>query len=242
MRMPLPTPHPSTAGPSQRGAIATKLLGVIVILGALGFAGYWFFIRSDSAAKPKIENTKVSAGGAVDGTWKLTPNGAKGSFVGYRVHEQFADGLVDNEATGRTHDVSGAMTVKGTQVTDVSITANLATLKSDKDFRDQRLHSSGLETDKFPTATFVSTAPLTLPSAPKKGATVKLSVTGDLTLHGVTKSVTAPLEGRWDGNTIQVVGEVPITMSDFSISPPTSPLIAEVDDHGTLEMQLFFTK
>jgi polyisoprenoid-binding protein YceI len=238
-----PTSHPTRPSPeSQRGSIGAWLLGIFVVLVAVVFAGWWFLLRSDAAAKPKIENTEVSAGGDINGTWKVTANDAKGSFVGYRVHEKFAQGLVDNDATGRTSDVTASMTVDGTSVSDVKVTANLATLKSDKDFRDQRLHSQGLETDKFPTATFVSTGTTTLPNAPAKGRTVKVNVDGDLTLHGVTKKVTIPLEGRWDGTTIQAVGSLPITMSDYGITPPTSPIIAEVDDHGTLELQLFFVQ
>lgn len=238
-------PNPATTRPSsraERGSIGAWLLGVFVVIVVVGVAGWYFFLRSDSAAKPKIENTKVSAGGQVNGTWKVTANDPQGSFVGYRVHEKFAQGLVDNDATGRTSDVTASMTVDGTTVSDVKVTANLATLKSDKDFRDQRLHEQGLETDTFPTATFVATGPVTLPNAPAKGKTVKVTVDGDLTLHGVTKKVSMPLEGRWDGSSIQVVGELPITMSDYGMTPPTSPIIAEVDDHGSLELQLFFVQ
>jgi polyisoprenoid-binding protein YceI len=237
-----PTRVTRHAATPERGGIATKLLAVVVVLGLAGFAGYWFLLRSDSAAKPTIQPTKVTAGGSVDGTWKLSAGDSRGSFVGYRVHEKLADGLVDNEATGRTHDVTGGLTVAGTAVSDVTVTANLATLKSDKDFRDQRLHTQALETDRFPNAKFATTGTVTLPAAPARGATVTISVPGELTLHGVTKSVTVPLKARWDGTTIQVVGELPITMSDYGISPPTSPLVAEVDNHGSLELQLFFVK
>jgi polyisoprenoid-binding protein YceI len=241
MRNPFPPP-PRRGGRSPAGSIGAWLLGVTVVILAVVFAGYWFFLRSDSKAKPKIENTKVTAGGSLNGTWKVTANDAAGSFVGYRVHERFAQGLVDNEATGRTSDVTASMSVDGSTVSDVSVTANLATLRSDKDFRDERLHRQGLETDTFPTATFVASGPVTLPDPPAKGRTVAVSVDGDLTLHGVTKQVSVPLKGRWDGRTIQVVGELPVRMSDYGMTAPTSPVIAEVDDHGSLELQLFFVQ
>lgn len=238
-----PNSHPTRPSPlRERGSIGAWLLGVFVVIVAVGFAGWFFFLRSDAEAKPEIENTEVTAGGQVDGAWKVTANDAQGSFVGYRVHEKFVQGLVDNDATGRTSDVTASMTVDGTTVSDVTVTANLAGLKSDEDFRDQRLRSQGLETDKFPTATFVATGPVELPKAPVKGQTLKVTVDGDLTLHGVTKSVSIPLEGRWDGSTIQVVGELPITMGDYGITPPTAPVVAEVDDHGSLELQLFFVQ
>jgi polyisoprenoid-binding protein YceI len=228
---------------SARGGIATVVVIVVVILGAAGFAGYWFFVRSDAAPKPEIEKTETVSGGSIDGAWKLTAADAHGSFVQYRVHEQFADGLVDNEATGKSTGVTGSMTINGTTVADVTVTANLAALHSDKAFRDNALKSRGLETDKFPTATFVASGPVTLPSAPVKGRTVTVEVPGRLTLHGVTRTVTVPIEGRWDGETVQVVVKaLPISLTDYGMTPPTGGPIAEVDDHGDLEMQLFFTQ
>jgi polyisoprenoid-binding protein YceI len=237
----------SNPGPSPRrndhGGIATVVVIVLVVLAAGGFAAYWFLIRSDAAAKPKIANTRTTAGGDVNGAWQLTANDSNGSFVQYRVHEQFAQGLVDNEATGKSTDVTGTMTVNGTSVSGIEVTANLAALKSDKEFRDNALKSRGLETDRFPTAKFVADGPVTLPSAPTKGATISVDVPGQLTLHGVTKSVTAPVEARWDGRTVQIVVKaLPITLGDYSITPPAGGPIAEVDDHGDLELQLFFTK
>jgi polyisoprenoid-binding protein YceI len=228
---------------NARGGVATVVVIVLLVLAAAGFAGYWFLIRSDAAAKPEIKATETTAGGDVDGVWTLTANDRDGSFVQYRVHEQFAQGLVDNEATGKSTDVTGTMTVRGTTVSGVEVTANLAALKSDRDFRDQALHGRGLETDKFPTAKFVADGPVTLPSAPVKGRTFTVDVPGTLTLHGVTRPVTPSVEARWDGRTVQVVVRaLPIQLSDYSITPPTGGPVAEVDDHGDLELQLFFTQ
>jgi hypothetical protein len=61
-------------------------------------------------------------------------------------------------------------------------------------------------------------------------------------LHGVTKDVTVPLQGRWDGKQIQVVAKLPIVFSDYGITAPTAPAVASVDDHGEMEMQLVFDK
>jgi polyisoprenoid-binding protein YceI len=226
-----------------RGGVATVVVIVVVVLAAAGFAGYWFLVRSDAASHPSIKATTTKGSGTPDGTWSLAAEDANGSFVQYRVHEQFAAGLVDNEATGRSTDVTGTMTVAGKTVSGITVEANLAALKSDKEFRDNALKSRGLETDRFPTAKFVADGPVTLPSTPTKGATVTVRVPGKLTLHGVTRSVTAPVEARWDGTTVQiVVKSLPVRLGDYGITPPTGGPIAEVDDHGDLELQLFFTK
>ena len=54
------------------------------------------------------------------------------------------------------------MTIDGTTVTDVTVTADLRDLTSDNSFRDGRIRSEGLESDEFPEAKFVLTEPITL--------------------------------------------------------------------------------
>jgi polyisoprenoid-binding protein YceI len=227
---------------TEHGGITAILLTLLVVVIAVGGAAYWFLVREDSAPKPEIAKTKIVEGGSVDGTWNLSANDSLGSYAQYRIHEQFASGLVDNEATGRTSDVTGSMAISGSTVSGISVTADLTKLQSDKAFRDNVLKSRGLETDKFPTATFTSTAPATLPSAPVKGETIDVPVTGELTLHGVKQPITATLQGRWDGEQIQVIGSIPIKLADYGMTAPTTAIVAEVDDHGTLELNLFFTK
>ena len=125
---------------------------------------------------------------------------------------------------------------------DVTVTADLRDLTSDNSFRDGRIKSEGLESDEFPEAKFVLTEPITLSAVPAAGETIKTEATGEFTLHGVTKTVTISLEGRWDGKQVQVVGNLPIVFSDYDITAPTAPAVASVDDHGEMELQLFFDK
>ena len=162
--------------------------------------------------------------------------------MGYRVTEKLVASVVESTATGRTNNVTASMTINGTNVSDVTVEADLRDLKSDNGFRDGRLRSDGLESDQFPQAKFVLTQPITLTKVPAAGETITTEGTGDFTLHGVTKRVTITLEGRWDGTAVQVVGHLPIVMGDYDISPPTAPAVASVDDHGEMEFQLFFKK
>src|SRR4051794_40071734 len=152
---------------SQRGGIITFLMVAVVVVVAAAAGFCWFVFRSDAAPPPSIKETAVVEGGAVDGTWKVAP-GAE-SYVQYRVKEQFVGAVLETDATGRTNDVTATMTVDGTTVSDVSVTANLASLKSDKDRRDRIIRDTGLQSTQFPTATFALTEPITLPQAPRKG-------------------------------------------------------------------------
>ena len=41
---------------------------------------------------------------------------------------------------------------------------------------------------------------------------------------------------------IEVAGSIEITFADYNITPPSSFAVLSIADHGTLELQLFFTK
>ena len=215
----------------------------------LAFAGWWFFLKSDPEPRAAIELTPTTTpttvagqtGSALDGTWTVSPGDSR-NFVGYRVTEKLVASVVETEATGRTSDVNASLKIDGTTVSDVTVTANLTNLKSDNSFRDGRIQSQGLESSKFPDAKFVLTQPITLAAQPAVGETIEVEATGDFTLHGVTKSVTIKMQGRYDGKNVQVVGSLPIAFSDYGITAPTAPAVASVDDNGEMEMQLFFVK
>jgi polyisoprenoid-binding protein YceI len=97
-----------------------------------------------------------------------------------------------------------------------------------------------LETSKFPTARFTLTKPIALPARVAKGKVLKgLRATGRLLLHGVTRPITFTLDARWSGPTIDVVGTAPIALRDYRIQPPDT-VIASVDDHGAVELDLTF--
>jgi polyisoprenoid-binding protein YceI len=227
-------------------------LGLVVVVG-LAVGAYFLFIKSDPDPPAAIKLTPIvttttvagqapseSASG-LDGTWVVKP-GNDQNFVGYRVTEKLFAEISETTATGRTDSVDASMTIDGTTVKDVTVTADLRDLTSDNNFRDGRIRSQGLESDRFPQAKFVLSEPITLAAVPAAGETVKTEAKGKFTLHGVTKDVTISLEGRWDGKQVQVVGSMPIAFSDYGISAPTAPAVASVDDHGEMELQLFFDK
>jgi polyisoprenoid-binding protein YceI len=164
-----------------------------------------------------------------------------GSFVGYRVQEELV-GIGGNIAVGRTPDVTGSMTTAGLTLTKAEFTANLKSLRSDESQRDDRLRSQSLETNRFPTATFVLTDPITLPDDVVPGQISTVTATGDLTLHGETHPIQIKLRGRLAGEVLVVIGSLEITFADFGIEKPESFKVLSVADHGTLEVQLFLTQ
>jgi polyisoprenoid-binding protein YceI len=228
------------------------VLGVVVAVIVIGGAGiYWFVIRDTSPPPVSLGTAPVDTSGAAapstpDGTWKVQQETSPPDdssqytvFVGYRVMELFAGDTIKKEAVGRTTEVTGTMVIQGQTVSSADLKATLTSLKSDQSPRDNFIHNLGLQSNKFPTAEFKLTTPIQLPQPPEVGVEQDVMATGDLTLHGQTKSVTIPLQTRWNGATIDVTGSLPITFSDFGMEAISIPTV-HTDDKGTLEIKLTF--
>jgi polyisoprenoid-binding protein YceI len=70
---------------------------------------------------------------------------------------------------------------------------------------------------------------------------VSVPATGDLTLHGTTKSVTTTVTAKRAGGTIQVNGTIPVVFADYGIPNPSfGP--ASTDDHGQVEFLVSFVR
>jgi polyisoprenoid-binding protein YceI len=219
-------------------------LAAVVVLVAAGVAFYLLVLRDDPpkrVALPESGTTEPAEGGATtpEGSWVVRTG--DDSFVGYRVRETFAGLSVASDAVGRTNDVSGTLTVEGaTTVTAAEVTAGLQALESDEERRDNAIRDRGLETERFPESTFTLTGPLELPSPPTVGEAVSLTAAGELTLHGVTRPVDVPVEARWNGGTIEVVGTIDVAFADYDIEAPSVGGFVSVEDEGEIELQLTF--
>jgi polyisoprenoid-binding protein YceI len=197
------------------------------------------------APLPSGSSATVGPGG-LDGTWTIdTSIGSfadfTSSFAGYRVNETFTDQKA-NEAVGRTPNVSGSLTLAGTTISAVDVTVDMTTLQSDDDRRDGQLRRQSIETDRFPTSTFRLTSPIELGAVPADGSSISATATGELTLHGVTKTVEVPIEASVSGGVVTVIGQIEILFADYDIDRPTSFLVLSIEDHGIMEFQLHFRR
>jgi polyisoprenoid-binding protein YceI len=251
--------QPTPAARSGRNPLV-YLIAVIVIaaLVAGGYGIWYLFLRPAGPAAvadatlPPVPGVTAGASSkplsSVDGTWNVDTsigtfsdvNDTSGNFVGYRIQEQLAT-IGANTAVGRTPKATGTLTIAGTKVTAVEITADLTALQSDDNNRDNQLRNNGIQTSQFPTATFKLTAPLDLGSVPPDGTEISVTASGQLTLHGVTKDVQIALKAKLSGSTIVVTGSLPIVLADYSIGKPNSFKVLSIADNGTMEFQLFFT-
>ncbi len=184
---------------------------------------------------PTTTAAAAPAPAETDGTWAI----GAGSAVGYRVVEVLFG--QDTEGVGRTDQITGQLTLAGAQVTDGSFEADLTTVVSDEDRRDNQFRGRLMDTDNFPTATFTLTAPIELGSVPADATPVTATATGELTLRGVTNPVTVEVQAQKNGDTIQVVGSTDVVFADYGIPQPDNGAVS-TQDHGLLEFDLRLTK
>jgi polyisoprenoid-binding protein YceI len=239
----------------QRSAKLALIASVgVVVLG--GFAFWYFALRGDAQERASIDALTTGeapteqtspAGGEIDpepadtleGEWAVAVG--DDVFAGYRILELFAGDTIKKEAAGRTPAVTGTITVVGDRLTEAVIVADLEQLKSDSSRRDDTQRDSGLEIDRFPTATFRLTSPVVLDAGSAPGQPVALTAEGDLTLHGVTRPVQLVLQAQRDGETLVVAGGSEIILADYGIEPPRTSFV-NVDDVGEFEVQLRFVR
>ncbi|NDI00954.1 MAG: YceI family protein [Actinobacteria bacterium] len=172
-----------------------------------------------------------------DGTqlWITT----EGSEVGYRVSEVLFG--IDTEGVGRTEDVTGSVTLIDTTMTEAEFTVDVASMKSDDGRRDGQFRGRIMETQTFPTASFTLTSPIDLGVTATEGATLDTTISGELTMHGVTNPVSFEIAAKIEGNRLGVIGTIPVTFVDYDIVDPSITGIT-VKPEGVIEFVLVFSR
>jgi polyisoprenoid-binding protein YceI len=245
------TPLSRAPAPRRFNRKLIVAIGAVLVLAIAGGGfGLWYVLvgpAGPAAAAPVIPaDANVAAPASMNGTWTVNDtlgsvNDATASWVGYRVQEKLV-GVGGHTAVGRTPKVTGTMDLSGSTVNTVQITADLTALASDNSLRDDQLRTQAIDTNQFPTAFFKTIEPIDLGTLPTEGLIVSFAARGALTIHGVTKSVDIPLQAMRKGGIIAVAGSLPIVFADYGFPGPTSFSVLTVDDHGTMELHLLFTK
>jgi polyisoprenoid-binding protein YceI len=236
--------------------IVRKILAAVVLLAVGAVAGPWVYINlikdeapealtlepnttttiaPESSTTIAVESTTTLPASTIDGEWKVVAE----SIVGYRVKEVIVG--QKTEGVGRTSEITGSLTIEGTQVTTGQFTVDMTTLKSDSSRRDRQVNTRILDTASFPTATFVLKEPIALTPEALAGSDFSVDTTGTLTLRGVTKDVSVKLVARLVDDVVEVNGSIEIVFADWSIPDPSISAIV-VEDRGLLEFLLRFRR
>jgi polyisoprenoid-binding protein YceI len=185
----------------------------------------------DAPPPPTLSGAPAAAGAAEGGAERWRPLAGQGTFVGYRVNEEYL-GVGVRAAVGRTSAVTGTVTVDGDRIESADLTTDMRRVVSDQSRRDDTLRYRGIETDRYPTSRFTLSAPVAL--AAHAGP-----AQGTLTLHGRRAPIDVTVRGqRVAGGRLELVGSAPIEFARFGIDPPSVAGIVSVRDHGVLEFRL----
>lgn len=150
-----------------------------------------------------------------------------------------------NGQTNVNHDfkinvtqVNGKMTVADNSPKTLTVEIPVRSLISGEKLMDKKTHEAFNE-PKNPTITFNMTE---LNSVQVTGDNIAVTVTGNLTLRGVTKKVTLKSNGKASTPGVYTFeGTLPIKMSDFGMDPPTAMLgTMKTKDQVTVNYKVTF--
>jgi polyisoprenoid-binding protein YceI len=135
------------------------------------------------------------------------------AFIDFRIQH-----LGFSWMSGRFNDFSGDFSFDADkpEASTVNVKIDVASVDTNFAERDKHLRGKFLQTDKFPDATFKSTSFT-------KNEQGGYTMTGEFTLHGVTKTLTFPVEkigegsDPWGGYRAGFVGETSFTIADYGI-------------------------
>lgn len=212
------------------GVAAVVVVGLGVTAAVAGPAFYRDVIVGEPQAAPTVSVTPGATTidtSDLSGAWTV----GDGSTAGYRVDEVLNG--TDVTVVGTTDQVTGTVTVEGDSVTAATIDVDVASIATDSGNRDGYFRDDAMEASTYPTATFVLTQPIDA-GVPADGDVETVEATGDLTMHGVTQSVTVSLQAALSGDGVQISGSVPVTFSDYGVEAPSFGFV-QVEDSGTVE-------
>ena len=216
-----------------RWLIGVGVALVVIVAGVVGFEVYAAHYASTvtQSQTHTAEGTATPCGTPVPTaglrTFQIVP---AQTTVSYSVHENLIlENKPDNVAVGTTHTEQGSFQIRtgaDPLVASMNVSVDLRTLQTDSERRDNYVRQNTLETDQYPTATFVSTCATNLPASYVDGQDAHFQITGNLTLHGETNKEIFDVQGKLVGNTATGTATSTIYMTDFDIQPPNLANIA----------------
>ncbi|HUF39227.1 MAG TPA: YceI family protein [Anaerolineales bacterium] len=142
-------------------------------------------------------------------------------------------------AVGVTNQIAGEIAIDFTVPANSQvgvITVNARTLTTDRENRNRMIRNEILDTDLFEFITFTPTAMTGLPAAIMPGQTFTFQITGGLTIRDVTLPVTFEVTASVDADgRLAGYAFTAILRSEYGITIPSVPSVAEVSDEVLLE-------
>jgi len=155
----------------------------------------------------------AAAAVAQSGTWKIDPNHTSAQFSVRHLGVSTVRGAFTKVTGSATYDPADAAKCS------LDATIEASSVDTRVEMRDKDLRSPNfLDVEKFPTITFKS-------KQTKSVGAGKLQITGDLTIHGVTKEVVLDVDGPsaaikdpWGNQRIGASAATKVSRKDFGVS------------------------
>jgi len=144
-----------------------------------------------------------------------------------------------NLAVGVTTQVSGEILVNLVEPQKSSlgtITADISQFTSDNSRRDNALRSRFIETNRYPTVTFIASEIIGLPDTYQTGQAVTLQISGDLTIRETTRPIKFDTLVSLEDNTLTGEATTTILMSDFGFGPIDLAGILKTEDEAKVTL------
>ena len=197
-----------------------------------------FKLATSTAAATGSASSASTSTGSAGGRWNIVT----GSQAGYRVREKLAFLPAQSDAVGRTSSITGAATLTGSKgtiaITAASFNVAVNTLKSDRSMRDEKIHEIGLESNRYPTARFALSVPVTLAKSAVTGRVTRASVIGVFTIHGTSERETLPVEFSLSGSNLEAAGSLTFPWQEFGMTAPSVGGFVNVTEKATMEFDL----
>ncbi|HAX93589.1 MAG TPA: hypothetical protein DCY25_06535 [Bacteroidales bacterium] len=112
-----------------------------------------------------------------------------------------------------------------------------ASITSDNSIMTNKTHNA-LNVEKHPEIHFSSAKQSAFKVSDGKFSS---TISGELTINGITKQVTVPVDGHIAGGKLHIKGEKPVRMSDYQVKAPTALLgTLKTGDDVTVSFELSF--
>lgn len=145
---------------------------------------------------------------------KFIAHALRGGLLWFKGHDHL---IAAREFSGEAHITPDTINPASLQLrvkTDSMVETSDAFTDAQKQIINRELREIVLEPEQYPEIVFRSTE--------VSGKTISaneydLKITGDLTLHGITRRIRIPAKVRINGNMIRATGEFSIDRSDFKV-------------------------
>lgn len=206
-----------------------KTITAVFIVALIGIAGFFYLTRPIAVPTEDIETVsqKMPVGTSpVEGEiYRIEQDKSTASFS---ITEMLSNKPFT--AVGTTNQVAGDISINGNVLIIGEIKIDARTFKTDSNNRDGAINRFILESDVAANnyITFTPTSITGVPQAIIDGAQMDITVTGNLTISGITKPATFTGSIIKSATNISGSATASISRSDYDLTIPSIPFVANV--------------